>query len=329
MNYSITKKYLFFFSFLILFLQIGCQKNNPPLTAYLLGEVLGSNYQVSAANTALPVKIKVQVLNAYSDVVQGDTVIFTIVSGGGSLSNPIAITDTSGFAETDWIAGNLEGVQTMKASVNVPGISITFYTKTVKVIKDSIVDLRDGNVYETITLNGQTWMAENLRYDVPNLFSDSLNIDTSQISQPYNGRYYSFNVLMNGNAVSDAIPSGVQGICPIGWHLPSKGEWDLLYDYVGDSLFYTFTALKSNTLWDGTNITGFNAVNAGAFVTFSYSGPVGFIAAGGTTFWSSSEIDLLAVCGGYIFNNSADQMWEYIYLRIQKSDGFSCRCVKD
>lgn len=35
---------------------------------------------------------------------------------------------------------------------------------------------------------------------------------------------------------ADAVPSGVQGICPAGWHLPSKAEWQVLEDYVASQL---------------------------------------------------------------------------------------------
>ena len=75
---------------------------------------------------------------------------------------------------------------------------------------------------------------------------------------------------MGDNAVSSATnPSGVQGACPDGWHLPSDAEWTELVDFVGsDGHSGTEgTALKSTTGWDsgitGTDDYGFNALPGG------------------------------------------------------------------
>lgn len=88
-----------------------------------------------------------------------------------------------------------------------------------------LVDARDGRVYRTLRIAGVVWMAENLRYDTigrwyrdDQKLSDSLGI----------GRYYLWQVAMAGASESDFDPSDVRGICPEGWHLPSRTEWWLV-----------------------------------------------------------------------------------------------------
>ena len=75
-----------------------------------------------------------------------------------------------------------------------------------KFIPGTFVDERDGREYKTITMNGYTWMAENLRYSTPNA------IDT------LNTLYYSD---------SEAVDA-----CDIGWHVPNEYEWDDFFSSV-------------------------------------------------------------------------------------------------
>lgn len=55
--------------------------------------------------------------------------------------------------------------------------------------------------------------------------SDASNVDSY-------GYLYNWPAVMNGASSSNEIPSGVQGICPVGWHVPSNAELIALTDYV-------------------------------------------------------------------------------------------------
>jgi|GEM_PF-1766205 len=113
----------------------------------------------------------------------------------------------------------------------------------------SFYDLRDSNSYRTIQIGNQCWMRENLRY-LPEVYFGNINssdsarfyvteYDGSSVIDAKNSINYSlYGVLYNGIAakngyISDTfVPITNQGICPIGWHLPSKAEFDTLFKYL-------------------------------------------------------------------------------------------------
>lgn len=194
----------------------------------------------------------------------------------------------------------------------------------------SFTDSRDGNVYQTVAIGNQTWMAENLRFNA-----------TNSILNPNNpcekfGRLYDWATVMNGAASSSSNPSGVQGICPSGWHLPSDAEWSQLEIHLGMSISDTSTVglrgnhalgLKSTITWDsnsgteGTNSTGFHALPATYYASGSYYG-LGQL----TYFLSSTEVSSTNAWARVLYHD------EVSVLRssdIIKPAGMSCRCIQD
>lgn len=201
----------------------------------------------------------------------------------------------------------------------------------------SFVDDRDGEVYATVTIGSQTWMAENLRYDAPGSL-----LNPSNPTEIY-GRLYNWPTLMDGaEAHGPFTTSNIQGLCPKGWHIPTDGEWSTLEIAHGmDPKDSTSTdpyrghngrAFKSTTDWEdidlsmienGTNSLGFNAYPAGT----SRDIPQAPQALGiHTMFWSSSmnkeHFPLTRVLGLYPYGNVGRiQHYELNYL--------SCRCIQD
>jgi len=112
----------------------------------------------------------------------------------------------------------------------------------------------DGNIYQTVQIGEQLWMAEDIR---TTRYADGSAIqhvessvewealtstdkaycwyDNSTTNRDTYGGLYTWAAAMNGASSSDANPSGVQGVCPDGWHLPSDSEWKELEMYLGMS----------------------------------------------------------------------------------------------
>jgi uncharacterized protein (TIGR02145 family) len=79
---------------------------------------------------------------------------------------------------------------------------------------------------------------------------------------------YSHNEVMNGAEPSNNNPSGVQGICPVGWHVPSVAEWQQLADFLGGASVAGGELKAVSNLWDfpnagANNNTGFSALPGG------------------------------------------------------------------
>ena len=141
----------------------------------------------------------------------------------------------------------------------------------------TFTDSRDGQTYKYVKIGNQVWMAENLNYETANSYCYN---DSTENCKKY-GRFYTWEAALNA--------------CPEGWHLPTKGEFEILRFNVGGS-DVAGKMLKSQTGWEkykgeyygnGIDAFGFNALPAG---TRYYDG-VFYDAGKYANFWSASEID--------------------------------------
>jgi uncharacterized protein (TIGR02145 family) len=165
-------------------------------------------------------------------------------------------------------------------------------------------------------------MAENLNYDVPNVTSDVCYVNRADSCAKY-GRLYNWATAMNGARSSSDSPSGVQGACPVGWHIPSDAEWTALANAVGGSSI-AGKKLKSTTGWNsdgnGTDDFGWSALPGG----YGYSG--GSFSAGDHGYWwSATENNDSAWSWNMRYND------EGVYRDYggNKTYLFSVRCVQD
>ena len=129
----------------------------------------------------------------------------------------------------------------------------------------------DGNVYETVVIGDQLWMAENLKVthynngeDIPTgLNSESTGDWPNTIEGAY-AIYYDeqSNLEIYGNLYNWYAIDDERGVCPDGWHVPSDEEWTILMDYLGGALIAGLK-MKDVLNWDGTNESGFTALPSG------------------------------------------------------------------
>lgn len=202
---------------------------------------------------------------------------------------------------------------------------------------ETLVDSRDGNEYATVTIGEQTWMAENLRYEGDIALGTGLSDTTAYRYYPVGdennvrryGYLYNWIAAMNGESSSNAVPSGVQGICPDGWHLPSNAEWSMLQFAVGGQNVASRLASASDVWEQGAlsqvtefGSSGFEALGVSGFGgNYEYCWPLGHM----TNFWSATE-----------FSEDRAGDWIIIYdnVNLEKVDysknyGFSVRCVRN
>ena len=88
----------------------------------------------------------------------------------------------------------------------------------IAVFAQTFTDLRDGKKYKTVKIGTQTWLAENLNYNV----TGSRCYDNKQDACTKYGRLYSWEQAKRA--------------CPAGWHLPSDKEWQTLVDFAQGEL---------------------------------------------------------------------------------------------
>jgi len=135
---------------------------------------------------------------------------------------------------------------------------------------------QDGNVYKTIMIGNQTWMAENLR---TKKYSDGTNIsnvkDHSAWLELISGAYCSYNNTKNADSICTygllyngyALASGK--LAPEGWHIPTFEEWNSMINYLGGtSIADGYLKESGYTHWnspntDADNMSGFTALPGG------------------------------------------------------------------
>src|SRR5690554_6257419 len=253
---------------------------------------------------------------------------------------------SSVFAQNDTMYIMKSGAIVGQYNVNTEVDSVIFYKPTIEeTTSGTFIDSRDGNEYNWVQIGDQVWMAENLAY-LPSVNMvadgsenaagsyyyvygyDGTNVADAKATDNYAtyGVLYNWTAAMDGEASSTTNPSGIQGVCPAGWHLPSDAEWTELTDYLGGTgaggkLKETGTTHWNSPNTGATNETSFTALPGGSR---RYDGPFNYVGSNGF-WWSATESGASSVWGRNInyVNSSVGRDHGY------KEVGFSVRCVRD
>jgi uncharacterized protein (TIGR02145 family) len=197
---------------------------------------------------------------------------------------------------------------------------------------EGIVTDYDNNLYNTVKIGTQAWMAENLKttkYNDGTAIPDATDGSAwASINSPaycwYNndtGNKNIYGALYNWYAVNTGK------LCPAGWHVPTDAEWTTLTNYLG-GLSIAGGKLKESgtTHWTtpntgATNETGFTAFPAGA----RYNDGVFYGVGTGGYWWCATGYDVTFAWRRLIYNNDSSVGPGNGYKEI----GFSVRCVRD
>jgi uncharacterized protein (TIGR02145 family) len=199
----------------------------------------------------------------------------------------------------------------------------------------SMVTDADGNVYQTVAIGPQVWMAENLKTtkyrdgtQIPDVTDDTVwgllttgglcwyDNDSAKYNKTYGAMYNYFAVTNSHN------------LCPAGWHIPDIMEWVTLEKYLGGSGVAGAKMKEAGTIhWASPNtfadnISGFSGLPGGyrsvngEFLDFGFYG----------FWWSSSEY---SVWGAWILYLGYGEIYTYKGYDVSKTIGFSVRCLMD
>lgn len=333
--------------------------NTPTSWQWDFGDGGSSNEQnpTHSYNTEGTYTVSLTATNSYGSDTEEKTDYITVSSGGntpiaeftanttsGSAPLTVDFTDQSSNNPTSWQwdfgDGGTSTQQNPSHSYNNNGsytvilTALNSYGSDVETKTDYIVvsggggtgtftDPRDGQTYNTVEIGNQEWFAENLNYETSNSWWYENNSANGDIY----GRLYTWAAAMNGESSSNSVPSGVQGVCPDGWHLPSDAEWTVLTDYLGGESVAGGKMKEAGTAhWNApntgaTNSSGFTALPGGYRYTYG-----DFLDLGSSGYWWSategSSVDAwrrrLRAGNGIVYRNFTS-----------KGRAFSVRCVRD
>jgi len=245
----------------------------------------------------------------------------------------VAATD---YVFTGWSGASTSTNATVTLTMNSDLTLTAIFEKKSIAGTDTFTDTRDGKTYRTVKIGTQTWMAQNLNYDVPGTDADVCYNNSPDSCAKY-GRLYDWATVMglpsscNSDTCASQVQSKHQGICPNGWHIPSRAEWDTLVRYVDPNAGSgccdnnAGMKLKSTSGWsgggNGTDDYGFSALPGGGRNTggsFGGAGSLGY-------WWSAMENG-----SGSAYYRGMLSYYGYVgedYL--DKGFGFSALCVWD
>ena len=231
---------------------------------------------------------------------------------------------------------DIEGLMAGTYTVRVRDSGNPYYIETEKTItvsqpdfvcgRDSVPDI-DGNYYPTVQIGNQCWLADNLRTihrpDSPE--GELIRIDgrfcQGTFCEQKEGAHYTWHAMMNGAPAATAPDDKVQGICPAGWHLPTRAMYNELEQWLsvnGQGGEGVFAGTKMKGL---ESLSGFDAVYTGNWGYGIYH------RAPQASFWSSTQHGsnpnaalLIYLTDDTPFVNSAQR---------EKVFGLNVRCIKD
>lgn len=335
------------FAILIIVSLNSCKKDNSYIPIATSISLLSEESMEGIAGQQLIDSVAVLVKDQFDQPIKD--VILNCIITEGALTNKNPITNVDGIVSFYWKLGPSEYQRLIINLPNTSGdIKTKFQIKINATAELPIVTDVDGNVYNTVRIGRQVWMKENLR---TTKYSNGLPISLVENTEAwaslsntdkaycfYNndenngvnyGLLYTWAAATNGEGYSALNPSGIQGICPNGWHIPSSAEWIQLYEYLGGS---DIAGGKMKELgldhWlypnDGaSNSSGFTALPSGyRMMTGDFYGLGQF-----AYFWCTTENCL--PCGPaswWLYSNVPDF---YHGGSSYFNSGYSVRCIMD
>jgi uncharacterized protein (TIGR02145 family) len=215
--------------------------------------------------------------------------------------------------------------------------AVILFVLSLQALQSQTVKDIDGNVYKTVTIGTQIWMAENLKttkYNdgtaIPLVTDDAAWVNRDSIAFTTRAYYWYDNDITYKNiygALYNGYTVKTGKLCPSGWHVPTDAEWSELTNYLGgEGVAGGKLKEASITHWEtpntgATNETGFNALPGGyRFMDGTFQ-----LVNGGGNWWSSTDYNTERTW----FRGMNNNIEFVIKGPLEKPNGVSVRCVKD
>lgn len=194
----------------------------------------------------------------------------------------------------------------------------------------------DGNIYTSVIIGSQEWMVQDLKTTHYRNGDEILTgVESTEWKDLTAGAFCNYNgdaglVATYGRLYNWFAVTDPRGLCPAGWHVPTKDEWDTLMNFLGGQYVAGGKLKEADTVhWDSPNIdatneTGFTALPCG---TRNYSSAQ-YIGLGNQVhFWADFEhlSNTTRAARFYIFNYQGILQMDY----GDKNFGNSVRCLRD
>lgn len=317
--------------------------------AFSSSGMTSESLQDSAASSSSQVMIASSSSTARNDSLSSSSSV--IASSSSVIANEETQSSSSEFASSSSTTRNNSSSSSSRQALSSSSEYIDITAGSIyNASADSLIDLRDGSVYKTVTIGDQIWMAENLNFKYNYNTAISMCYDNYAKNCVSYGRLYTWSAAMDSAGVfsqnalgcgrnAECSASGkVRGVCPEGWHLPDSTEILALLKYMecekdetlANAYDHCASRLKSTSGWnggEGTDDYGFTALAAGIYISslyeFDFQGYQ-------TAFWSSSR--LKSGSGAYKFSllseNATEKDRVFIVISMMYQ-GNSVRCLKD
>jgi uncharacterized protein (TIGR02145 family) len=192
-------------------------------------------------------------------------------STGGSFSDTLSNTAT--FSGTPGQSYELTWTVSTLCGTTSDDVTISFEDTSSFICGNIFTDTRDNQTYNTVEINGRCWMAENLNYGTIVTTTQGQANNSTVEKYCYNndptkcntlGGLYNWNELMDYSTADSA-----QGICPVGWHVPSDNEWYTLENFldptVNDPTATNFRGIDIHTKLMPNGSSGMDLLYCGTY----------------------------------------------------------------
>ncbi len=272
-------------------------------------------------------------------------------SGKGSINLQLGAAEPADFADIDWGQGpyflKTEVDGSWAGTVQLLSVPYALYaesSETLDLLEEldvipenfagTVTDI-EGNVYKTITIGTQTWMAENLRTVH---FNDSTPIqypDSDIEWQNETGSavcFYGYGLpntytSVTCGALYNYIAVYSDKLCPAGWRVPTYNEWGVLADYLGgDEVAGGKLKESGTTHWESPNEEATNEINFAALPGGYRNISGSYAAIGNLGYWWTATIDIPPEASFFGMSRNNGELYRGA---MDVRSGFSVRCIKE